>query len=90
METRTVKLPKALPNTLRKVKPRFVVTTKLSQGKKDLGNPFVLWGFFSTATSRNTWAHQMRPPFSAQPAQPPPRTNGASVFFFSTLFMLLY
>ena len=61
-----------------------------NQGKKDLGNPLVLWGFFSTATSRNTWAHQMRPPFSAQPAQPPPRTNGASVLFFSTLFMLLY
>ena len=39
METRTVKPPKALPNTLRKVMPRVVVATKLSQGIKDLGNP---------------------------------------------------
>ena len=39
METRTVKPPKALPNTLRKVMPRVVVATKLSQGIKDLENP---------------------------------------------------
>jgi hypothetical protein len=38
METRTVKPLKALPNMLRKVMPRIVVATKLSQGKKDLGN----------------------------------------------------
>jgi hypothetical protein len=41
METETVKLPKALPNTLRKVMPTLasVVATKLSQGKKDLEDP---------------------------------------------------
>jgi hypothetical protein len=39
METETVKLPKALPNTLREVMPTLVVATKLSQAKKDLGNP---------------------------------------------------
>ena len=39
MESETVKPPKTLPNTLRKVMPTVVVATKLSQGKKDLGNP---------------------------------------------------
>ena len=39
MESETVKPLKALTNTLRKVMPTVVVATKLSQGKKDLGNP---------------------------------------------------
>ena len=39
METETVKPPKVLPNMLRKVMPGFVVATKYSQGKKDLGDP---------------------------------------------------
>ena len=39
METRTVKPPKALPNTFRKVMPAFVVANKHSQGEKDLGDP---------------------------------------------------
>ena len=39
METRTVKPPKALPNTFRKVMPTLVVANKHSQGKKDLGDP---------------------------------------------------
>ena len=38
METQTVKLPKALQNMLQKVMPGFVVATKYSQGKKDLGD----------------------------------------------------
>ena len=38
METRTVKPPKALPNTFRKVMPTLVVANKHSQGKKDLGD----------------------------------------------------
>ena len=37
-ETRTVKLPKTLPNKLWKEMLRFVVATKVSQGKEDLGN----------------------------------------------------
>ena len=40
-ETRTVKLPKTLPNKLWKEMLRFVVATKLSQGKEDLGNLFM-------------------------------------------------
>ena len=39
METRTVKPPKALPNTFRKVMPALVIANKHSQGKKDLGDP---------------------------------------------------
>ena len=39
METRTVKPPKALPNTFRKVMPTLVIASKHSQGKKDLGDP---------------------------------------------------
>ena len=38
METRTVKLPKALPNTLWKVMLSFVVATKLFQGGEDPEN----------------------------------------------------
>ena len=38
METRTVKPPKALPNTFRKVMPALVIANKHSQGKKDLGD----------------------------------------------------
>ena len=37
METETVKPPKVLPNMMRKVMPGFVVASKYSQGKKDLG-----------------------------------------------------
>ena len=39
METRTVKLRKALPNMSRKIMPTVVVATKYSQGEKDLGDP---------------------------------------------------
>jgi hypothetical protein len=39
METRTVKPPKALPNTLRLVMPKPVSVSKHFQGKKDLGDP---------------------------------------------------
>ena len=39
METETVKPPKVLPNMSRKVMPGFVVVTRYSQGKKDLGDP---------------------------------------------------
>ena len=42
METRTVKPPKALPNTFRKVMPTLVVANKHSQGKKDLGDPRII------------------------------------------------
>ena len=38
METRTVKPPKALPNTFRKEMPALVIANKHSQGKKDLGD----------------------------------------------------
>ena len=39
METETVKPLKVLPNMLRKVMPGFIVATRYSQGKKDLGDP---------------------------------------------------
>ena len=39
METQTVKPPKALPNTFRKVMPALVIANKHSQDKKDLGDP---------------------------------------------------
>ena len=39
METRTVKLPKPLPNMLRQVMPMIVVVLKLSRGSKDLRDP---------------------------------------------------
>ena len=47
METKTVKLLKALPNMLWKVMPMVVVATKYSQGKKDLGDPCTMapYGF---------------------------------------------
>ena len=38
METRTVKLLKALPNMSRKVMPIVIVATKYSKNKKDLGD----------------------------------------------------
>ena len=40
MESETVKPPKALINMSRKVMPAFVVATKLSQGEKDLEDPY--------------------------------------------------
>ena len=39
METRTVKPPKALSNTFRKVMPAFVIANKHFRGEKDLGDP---------------------------------------------------
>ena len=51
METETVKPPKVLPNMLRKVMPGFVVATKYSQGKKDLGDPiFGQWSHHTGIT----------------------------------------
>ena len=42
MESETVKPPKALINMSRKVMPALVVATKLSQGEKDLEDPYVV------------------------------------------------
>ena len=58
METETVKPPKALPNTLRRVMPRLVVATKLSQGKEDLGDPILkIYLIVSTHTlSEMSWS----------------------------------
>ena len=56
MESETVKPPKALPNTLRKVMPTVVVATKLSQGKKDLGNPKYIRSYWIVS---RTHAHSL-------------------------------
>ena len=45
METKTVKLLKALPNMLQKVMPMVVVANKYSQKKKDLGDPYTMAPF---------------------------------------------
>ena len=55
METETVKPPKPLPNTLRKVMPTLVGATKLSQAKKDLGDRKSIWSYSMHArTHRRT------------------------------------